>query len=393
MRTKVFGFIVLFLLSAVVFGCSEDKEETKDVDNEKIVDDEKNKGNVEFKVRFSDPKAILLKKNNENRSAKSDSLRSSGIENETTLFQITENGDVLPVIEGVVVTNVKSFSYGAYVEIGYEEKYIIYLDNTYIKLPNDYSLNFVGENEEGDLIFSDVSMIKKGSTELKKMQTALSSPRIQSMSGNFAVIDGSGIFQIYNTAGGERYNIQGCNGPRIVALNKERALINDCQEDALIDMNTGIRSNVHNIYVSMWNGEHIYLKNGAIIMSQGLTEYGYGIGIVDINGNLEVVCNDGFNPGFSACMNCGNGNSVLFVSNNHYIVRELTQISVVKKGESTKKSILIGYNVISISVAGDKVFFIAEDNFGNKKTGFYSLTTEETILIITQEEFDEIFAF
>jgi hypothetical protein len=54
---------------------------------------------------------------------------------------------------------------------------------------------------------------------------------------------------------------------------------------------------------------------------------------------------------------------------------------------------LIGYNVISISAKGDKVFFIAEDNFGNKKTGFYSLTTEETIMVITQEEFDNVYTF
>jgi len=353
--------ILAFLAAITVFsGCDKDKD-------------------PKFKVNFSNSQALLLK----NKKQKSNSS------NETTLFQIDEKGNVVPVIDGVTVNYVKTFSYGAYIEVNNGKKYIIYLDNTYIKLPDN--VNFVGENEEGDLIFSDVSMIKKGTTELKKMQTALNNPRIQSMSGNFAVIIdyNAGITQIYNTVGGERYNIMSCNGPRIVALNKERALINDCQENALIDIKTGIRSISD---VGMWNGEHIYLKNGAVIMSQGFSEYGFGIGIVDINGNLEIICNDGFSVE-AACMNCGYPNFALFHSGDYFVVKELTQISVVKIGELTKKSILIGYNVISISVKGDKVFFIAEDNFGNKKLGFYSLTTEETILIITQEEFDEIFTF
>ena len=110
----------------------------------------------------------------------------------------------------------------------------------------------------------------------------------------------------------------------------------------------------------MWNGECIYLKNGAILMSQGFASNfsEYGIGVVDIHGNVELVCNDGFNICSSTCMNCNNENSVLFASNNHYIVRELTQVSVVKKGELTQKSILIGYNIIKhIGIGRQSVFY------------------------------------
>jgi hypothetical protein len=114
------------------------------------------------------------------------------------------------------------------------------------------------------------------------------------------------------------------------------------------------------------------------------------LGHIDNLGEFTMFAH-GFNPGSGGYW--AGQSKLLFVTDNHYIVRELTQISVVKKGESTKKSILLGYNVISISVKGDKVFFIAEDNLGNKKTGFYSLTTEETIFVITQEEFNEIFTF
>ena len=379
-----FGLFIALGLTVTIFNSCEKDKNGKD-ENE----------NTELKINFSNPQAVFLKNSSSFKSSKSNNLKKSELGDGATLFQLSENGDVLPVVEGAVVTSVKPFSYGLFVTVK-NECYIIYFDNTYIKLSTDY-IEFIGENEDGDLIFSDVSMIKKGSTELKEMQTALTNPRVQSMSGNFAVIVGNGIFQIYNTVDGERYNINGCNGPRIVALNKEKALINDCQENGLIDIKTGIRSNVDNQYVRSWNGECVYLKDGAVLMSQGFAPNfsGYGIGVVDIYGNVEVVCNDGFNSdsGDGACMNCGNENSVLFVSNNHYIVRELTQISVVKKGELTKKSILTGYNIINISVSGDKVFFIAEDNLGNKETGFYSLTTEEATLIITQEEFDSVYTF
>ncbi len=371
---------MLLLLSAVMLSCGKD-DEIESVDNN---NNENNNEKTELKVQFSNPQALLLKKS---------TLRSSSGENTTTLFQLDDKGNVSPVIEGISINEATPFSGGVVISLydnGYNiEQYIIYLDNTYWKLPDGFSSKFIGENEDGDLIFADASIVRKGAKKLEKLQTAIDSPRVQSMSGNFVVLEGGhgSIYQILNTANNVRYNIFGCNGPRIVALNKEKALINDCQENALIDMNTGVRSKAD---IGSWNGEDIYMKNGAIIMSQGLAgTSGYGIGFLDIYGKLTVI-SGGFNPGSGGYYS---DNRVLFVSDNHYIVRELAQISVVKKGESTKKSILTGYNVVKISVKGDNVYFIAEDNLGKKMTGFYSLKTENVFLVISQEEFDEIFAF
>ena len=117
---------------------------------------------IELKVQFSNPQAILLKHSSASQNAKS---RASTNENGTTLFQIDGNGNVVPVIEGVTILQVKPFSYGLFVliESNQWKSYIIFLDNTYIELPERYCYlyHFVGENDEGDLIFSDVYMIKK----------------------------------------------------------------------------------------------------------------------------------------------------------------------------------------------------------------------------------------
>lgn len=212
------------------------------------------------------------------------------------------------------------------------------------------------------------------------MQTALTSPFVRFMSGNFVTIYdySTDIGQIYNTVGGERYNV---GFHHFVALDK-----NVCfnANNKLFDLRTGQSTDVN----CSFSTNNVRVDEGVVMLSDFWDDYVYYSGIVslDVSGNCSLLYDGEFYPASYT------GGS-LFASNNHYIVRELTQISVVKKEESTKKRILIGYNVISVSVAGDKVYFIAEDNFGNKKTGFYSLTTEETIFVITQEEFDEIYTF
>ncbi|MDR1762274.1 MAG: hypothetical protein LBR55_07475 [Bacteroidales bacterium] len=361
---QIFLKIRLFLLSAL--GHAKNKG-----------DEDKNIGTIEVKIQFSKPQAIVFKKN---------LLKTQELTNKTTLFQIDEKGNVSPVIEGITVTHIQPFSYGAYIEINDTESYIIFFDNSYIQLPVDYNYKypapFIGENEEGDLIFRDVSMIKKGSTEFITMQTTLSNPVAVSLSGNFLTIVNAdfSIRQIYNTVGGEGYTI---SEYRIVALDKNTALLSDSRE--LIDMRNGNRTKLE---ISSCLTA-IYTGNGAIMLLSSYHEppcmsYKNTLGFLDNVGKFTMLSHD-----FNLVMW---SSAALFITDNYYIVKELNQISVVRKGESTKKSILDKYNVISMSVTGDRVFFIAEDLFDNKTMGYYSLTTKETIWIITHEEFDEVFA-
>lgn len=364
-------FVLFFALS-----CENDKDQNQD--------DSQEAEQIENALNFSNPKAILLK---------STSSTSKGETELFKLFQIDENGNIRTFLEDFTVKSVTCFSKGLLIQLSNNNVYCLYVDNTYFKLPDDFDARFKGENENGDLIFSDLSVIRNNGLNVQKIQSSLNNPYIQSISGNFAIVGSSNVFQILNTVTGERYNVNNCNGPRMVALNKTKALIDDCQGSALIDMTSGSRTEAG---LRMWNQEHLYLpkKQAAVILNQGSgieDQSKYGLMFVFSNGISTSICNEGFNPGGSSCMNCGDENSVLFHSDEYFVIKELDKISIVKLGNNSKKVILTGYNVISISVKNSKVYFIAENTFGSKVTGVYNLLDDEIALLNTSDSYSKVF--
>lgn len=379
---KKFNFFVLsFLVLFFAISCESDK--AGDNNN-----NDKEKEQIENSLNFTNPKAILLK------TLSSPSKESIKGETELfKLFQIDETGSVTPFLGDITVKNVTCFSKGLLIQLSNNNIYCLYVDNTYFKLPDNFDATFKGENENGDLIFSDLSVIRNGGFSVQKIQSSLNYPYIQPLSGNFAIVKGESVFQILNTVSGERYNVNGCNGPRMVALSKTKALIDDCQGSALIDMASGQRTEAG---LRMWNHEHLYLpkKQSAVILNQGSgiqDQSKYGLMLVFSNGVSTSICNEGFNPGGSSCMNCGDENKVLFNSGDFFVIKELTSISVVELGTNTKKAILTGYNVISISVKNSKVYFIAEDKVGSKVTGIYNLLDDKIEILKTSDTYSQVF--
>lgn len=343
---------------------------------------------IENSLNFSNPKAILLK---------STSITSKeSVKGETELFklfQIDENGNVTTFLGDITVKSVTCFSKGLLIQLSNNNYYCLYVDNTYFKLPNDFDAKFKGENENGDLIFSDLSVIRNNSLTVQKIQSSLNNPHVQSISGDFAIVCSETTFQILNTNSGERFNVNNCNGPRMVALNKTKALIDDCQGSALIDMKSGLRTEAS---LRMWNNEHLYLPNkqAAVILNQGAgiqDQSKYGLLFIFSNGISTSICNEGFSLGGGSCMNCGDENSVLFHSDDFFVIKELNKISVVKLNDKSKKVILSGYNVISISVKNSKVYFIAEDILGSKVTGIYKLLDDKIEIFKTSGEYSKVF--
>ena len=360
MKKRNFYQLICLLLILAVFGsCRKD-------DNN-------------FKVNFSNPQAFLLKKRGNSKSDSSD---------KTTLFQVDANGNITPLIEGITVEEAIPFSNGIIIRLSNGNRYIIYLDNTYWKL-EDFWAEFVGETEDGDLLFSDVSIIRKGAQTISKLQTSLSSPYVRYLSGNFAIIESNNLYQIFNTVNNQRYNV---NVNTVVALNKEKALISDTDGMVVINMNTGIRSPAD---IRCTSGENVYLKNGAAILSSCVdppTGYvGYAIGIVDTLGQVEVLCNDGFNISEMNAYPSEKNNSVLFHSGDYFVIKELNKISVVKRGNLNKTEILSGYNITKIALKSDKVYFIAEDVYGEKMVGFFHLEQQVVMIFVTEDEYENIF--
>lgn len=330
--------------------------------------DKENSGKL--KVNFSNPQVLLMKKNKTKSSTKSE-----------TLFQIDDKGKITVVVEGVIVHHVYPFSYGAVIYTN-KGNYIIYFDNTSWKLPDDFDHGggkvFIGENEEGDLIFGDVSIIRKGTQTISKLQTALDGPSVLELSGNFAIISGrtagEWIWQIFNTVDTKRYRALSNN---VLALSKEKAL----SGGQLWDMTTGIWYDA----VAGYTGDNgIYLKNGAAILGcMSGSQYYTGVGIIYPSGDLEILCNDEFTYG---------GGRSFFNTGDYFIVKEFDKISVVKRGNLSKTEILAEYNVLAIAVSLNKVYFISEDVYGVKTVGFFSLDDNTVTIFETEDEYEDIFS-
>jgi hypothetical protein len=199
------------------------------------------------------------------------------------------------------------------------------------------------------------------------------------MSGNFAVLAGSGIFQILDTTSSKRYNIASCNGPRVAALDSTKALINDCETNGLMDLNTGSRTAV-GAGIAGFNHEFITTENGAIFLSQSCpsnAQMAFRLCRVRANGAVESIASDGFSPGASSCMNCGAKNTVLFGTGKYLVVRELTQLSYVQIGIDEKKVLLPGVNVTGVGVRGDELYYFGENSKGEPVVGKYNLSTQK----------------
>ncbi len=355
---------------------------------------EKEDAASKMKLSFSDPQAILF--NNVSKggtSTNSTTATFSQAAEAGSLFQIDKQGNVTPVVEGVEISLVKPFSKGAVVYLATGEIFCLYLDNTSLQLPSDVD-EFKGENENGDLIFAKGYIVRKAGQKIEKIQSTLPQTYVQYTSGNFAVINGGSVMQAFNTVSNERFNI-GCNA-FLLALNQEQGLVQECSAGtSILNMKTGSKSQAE---IQSLLGESVYTGKGAVILSPevasmaGFREQGaYGLGYVDTDGKLSLLSNEKFSPGSSRCVFCGEASSILFVSGDHYVIREIDKVSYVKKGDPAKKVILSGYNVTSVSLKNSTVYFLAEDKFGERVAGIYSLLDGTTHMLETQEEFDQVF--
>lgn len=313
------------------------------------------------------------------------------------LFRIDSSGSIHSASENVSIVDFAIYGDSIFVsaQLLYEDGtsgdsayFLVISDGSYQEL--EVPGMPVGENEIGNLVFQDASVYNPATGTLTELTTTLDEPGVQSMSGNFAVIGDDSIFQAFDTATSYRYNIAGCNGPSLVALDQSTALVDDCGGDTLIDMTTGSRSSAE---ITGWNHESIYIGNGAVILSQSMPGSGSGfhLGFVATDGTVTSMISDDMDPGSSWCMNCGTPNTVLFGDGDWFVVRELDQITVVDwPALSDQKTILSGYNVTSIDVVDTIVYFVAEDSLGNAVAGTHNLETDQTELFDTTTALETI---
>ena len=177
---KNFVFINCLLIVTFFVSCdSEDAEPDTPLNPDTPV-------NINFDL--SDAQAIVFQEAGaaNGRTATSES---------TNLFKVDSDGNVSSVIDSIEVTLARTFSQGLYVEISDGQtsnirRFYVLLDNSYEEIEDEIGGEYKGENENGDLIFSDVSILRANSLAVEKLQTTLDFPTVQSISGNLAIIRG-----------------------------------------------------------------------------------------------------------------------------------------------------------------------------------------------------------
>src|SRR5690242_3825893 len=180
---------LLLVLSAVVISCSDEGSGSKD---------------LTFNLKGA--KALLYSQQGIS------SGRSKAAE--SNLFKIEANGDVTPVLEGSEVVRVNAISWGMIVTTratGTDDLRTFYVkpDNTSGELPADIG-RFIGGNDNGDVVFVTSTVLRKSTLTLEPIQTTLTRPLVDTLSGNFVIISDRSIHQILNTVDGVRYNVMSC---------------------------------------------------------------------------------------------------------------------------------------------------------------------------------------
>ena len=378
MRTRC--ILAFFLVVAVFSGC----ENTTNGDQSFLT------------PSFDLTDAVAIAKSAEEGGSAS-SVRASSSSTQD-LFRVDSSGNILTASENV---SINSFAlYGDKVLVGAtlltEDEnpvgtavyFLVNSDGSYEQI--DTGAMPVGANDLGNLVFPNASIYDMTTGEMTELNTTLTGPGVQSMSGNFAIITDHSIFQIIDTVTSKRYNIRGCNGPRLVALNASIAFVEDCSNDVLIDMTTGTRSLVTDF--TGWNHESIYTGNGAVVLSGNILNSGMGYGLAHFtpDGTGTLMINGGLDPGSFSCSNCGGPNTVLFGTGDWFVVRELNRITAVDWPGLNQKAILSGYNVTSIDVVDTTVYFLAEDSLGQPVVGTYDLETDQTTMLDSTTELDSI---
>jgi len=346
-------FLVLSLsLSFVLFGCSKES------------DSDSGSGIYTF-INIEGASVFGI-----GTTSSSSSLRMTV--NEGVLLVIDADGEVSVVNDEAVVSSIDAVTDGVIVTLDDGSIYYLNVDGTQNLV--ETSGDFVGENSEGNIFFSDASIYSPEDDEVTELNTTLENVSVEMMSGNFAVITDGEISQVFDTVTAERENVDRCNGPGIAALSTTMVLVNDCGDDPLMDMSDG--GSRSDIAESNPRPEHINpnfyeVDDGAIFLSQSCPVEGldYTVCHVAPNGTVTNLVTEASSP--------GSGSDYFIGNETHFVVRELDKVWFGERGTDAKNVILDDYNMTSISLSESIVYYLGEDGQGNAVSGMYNIETEE----------------
>lgn len=306
----------------------------------------------------------------------------------SNLFALTAGGALEPAAENVTVRSMVTVRQGAYLELTDGARLFVETA-TDQEHPIAGTGTLIGQNRSDDLIFSDASIFRMANKTLEPLDTTLDGPELSCLSGNFAVLRDSQTVQIFDTLTTKRYNLMGCNGPGVAALAEDTALIDDCQGDQLMSLDSGARTDAITFF--SLNHEFAEVDDGAVFISQSCpaTQGDFGLCHIDPSGAMTTLLSAALSPGNASF--CGAGpNQALFVAGDTIVIKELNKITYVERGIDEANTILSGLEITRIDVQGGRVFYQAEDNLGNPRVGIYDLETDTDSPIATPDSFADL---
>jgi len=354
-RVLIYSYIVVNLTT----GCSSSSDSNSDTEQDSTdQDDDPADVSPAESFDFSGAKAVG---------------RFESATGECNLVKLQLDGLVVQACMGTVVTGFRLFRGGAWVQTS-DGRNLLVLEGQTVTAGGGM---LAGQNSMDDLFFDDLRVFRMGSLTFDRINTTLANPGVIHMSGDFLAWDDAeaGIAQVYDTITGLRYNINRCNGPAIAALSSTVVAINDCSAgQEIMNMTDGTRGASA---ISYFNHEHLPLiSSGAVFLSQSCppASGGYYLCHVNASGAVTSLLTAAVSPGSGDCMNCLDGNTVLFGTSGFFAIRELSQISVIVNGIDAKNVVLSGLNVIAMDVLGSTLYYSAEDSLGAPIVGTVDLS-------------------
>lgn len=258
-------------------------------------------------------------------------------------------------------------------------RYFVEKKGNYHKIDTDGQ--FISETPSGLIVFSNTDTFSTRTIELSKLNTSLSNPTVQEVSGHFAKLyaeddKGNSIYQMFDTQTLKRFNIGSSWG--FVALNDTTLLMSGSY--GVMDMTTGqFATDVNDGFLG---AESFYDVDGKGAIT--LSSYHNGVSctnnskncLYEINedGTSKLLSTVAFEVAFSGSLHTEPFN--LFVDKDYIVVKEVNGIKVFNRINNSVNSILSGLNVISVSLNKGIVFFTAEDEYGFPINGRYNLNKD-----------------
>jgi hypothetical protein len=360
---KIKTFFLPVLLLSILACCSEDDKKQ------------------ELTVDISGAEAFAFFDANKSAGGR---IKQTPQENEI-LFKIDADGNITPASEGVAIGWVRTIRDGvllyAIVENGVAPVwYVVNRNNEMYKFDRNMG-EYVGENDEGDLIFADGTIFRRSTQTLDKIQSSFDYFTVQAVSGNFAIIISfrpTITRQVVHTVSGVRRNL--CDvSYQIIAIDNDKVFVGDCNRSG-------------SSYMNITDGT--FTETGIYVLNTGTIRTPTGFATVGEDQTLMKTMLREYNTALTTTFETEyTPESVvkdMSTTGDYFIIKELNRITAVKRGESAATVILSEVNVLSYSVGNGRVYYLAEDLFGNPVTGYYELTSGENVVLSDDMEFNTI---